>query len=147
MKYYEDFEVGSIITVGAHVVTKDEIVEFATKWDPQPFHVDEEAAAQSEFRALIACGCHIVSIAIRLLDSPETKAKVLAGMGWDEVRFANPVRPGDVLAVSVECLGKRDSKTRPSAGIVRTAVVLRNQREEPVLTFQDNLLVAKRTSE
>jgi acyl dehydratase len=147
MKYYEDFELGSIITVGTHVVKKDEIVEFATKWDPQPFHVDEEAAVYSEFRGLIACGCHIVSIAIRLLDSQETKAKVLAGMGWDEVRFSHPVRPGDELTVSVKCLGKRDSKTRPSAGIVRTAVVLKNQREEPVLTFQDNLLVAKRRLE
>lgn len=144
MKHFEDYVVGGTFTAGEYVVTKEEIIEFATKWDPQPFHVDEEAAGRSAFGGLVACGCHTVSIAIWLLNSETIRPKILAGLGWDELRFPSPVRPGDRLSVTVECLGKRESASKPDCGIVRTRCILSNQNREPVLQFTDAILVAKR---
>ncbi len=145
IKHFEDFQVGRKTTVGEYVITKQEIVEFAEKWDPQPFHVDEEAAKKSGFKGLITCGCHLVAIAIKMLDSKETKTNVLAGLGWDELRFPNPARPDDRLTLTVECLTKRESQSRPDRGVVRTLITVANQKGEPVLTFKDNILVAKRS--
>lgn len=145
IRHFEDFQAGEKTTVAEqYPVTKEEIIEFGKKWDPQPFHIDEEAAEASGFGGLIAPGCLIVSIAIRLLNQPETRADVLAGLGWDELRFPNPVRPGDRLSLTVECLETRDSDSKPDRGIVRTLITVGNQKGEPVLTFKDNILVAKR---
>jgi acyl dehydratase len=144
IKYFEDFRLGQEITVGNYLVTADEIVEFAKKWDPQPFHTDEEAAKQSMFGGLIACGCHLVSISILLENEAGTKPNIVAGLGWDHLRFPNPVRPGDKLSLTVVCLEKRGLKSRAEQGIVRNLVTLTNQKGEPVLTYQDTIIVAKR---
>jgi acyl dehydratase len=143
-KHFEDFHLGEDTTVGNYLVTTDEIIEFARKWDPQPFHVDEEAAKQSIFGGLIACGCHLVSISILLENESLTKPNIIAGLGWDHLRFPNPVRPGDKLSLTVVCLEKRELKSRAEQGIVRNLVTLTNQRGEPVLTYQDTIIVAKR---
>ena len=143
IKHFDDFEVSNKTTVGEYLVTKEEIVEFAKKWDPQPFHVDEDAARQSPFKGLIACSSHIMSIAIKLMDSKETKADIVAGLGWNEVKFPNPVRPGDRLSATVECLSKRESQSKPDRGIVKTQISLRNQRGEVVVTYQDTIMVGK----
>lgn len=144
LKHFEDFEIGQRITVGEHVVPKQELVAFAKKWDPQPFHVDEEAAQASGFGGLVACSSHIMAICIRLLNEKEVRAKVVAGLGWDEVRFPNPVRPGDSLTLTVECVDVRESRSKPDRGIVRNRVTLRNQKNESVATFEDTIIVAKR---
>jgi acyl dehydratase len=143
-KHFEDFHLGEETTVGNYLVTTDEIIEFARKWDPQPFHIDEEAAKQSIFGGLIACGCHLVSISILLENESLTKPHIIAGLGWDHLRFPNPVRPGDKLFLTVVCLEKRDLKSRAEQGIVRNLVTLTNQKGEPVLTYQDTIIVAKR---
>ena len=144
LTYFEDFEIGQRITVREHVVLKDEVVAFAAKWDPQPFHVDEEAARASGFGGLVACSSHIMAICIRLLNEEEVRANVLAGLGWDEVRFPNPVRPGDSLMLTVECVDTRESRSKPDRGIVRNRVTVRNQKDELVATFEDMIIVAKR---
>lgn len=147
IKHFDDFEVSKKTTVGEYLVTKEEIIEFASKWDPQPFHVDEDAALRSPFKGLIACSAHIISIAIKLMDSKEVKTNVVAGLGWNEVRFPNPVRPGDRLSATVECLTKRESQSKPDRGIVRTQISLYNQRGELVVTYEDTIMVAKRIEE
>jgi acyl dehydratase len=143
-KHFEDFHVGEETTVGDYHVTKEEIIEFAQKWDPQPFHVDEEAATESIFGGLIACGCHLVSISILLENGAGTKPNIMAGLGWDQLRFPRPVRPNDKLSLTVVCLEKRELRSRADQGIVRNLVTLTNQKGEPVLTYQDTIIVAKR---
>ena len=143
-KHFEDFHVGQTTTVGDYRVTKEEIIEFARKWDPQPFHVDEEAARESVFGGLIACGCHLVSISILLENETGTKPNLVAGLGWDKLRFLRPVMPGDRLSLTTECLETRESKSRTDQGIVRNLVTLTNQRGEPVLSYQDTIIVTKR---
>ena len=144
IKQFDDFEVSKSTTVGEYQVTKEEIVEFAKKWDPQPFHIDEDTALRSPFKGLIACSAHIMAIAIRLMDSKETKTDIIAGLGWNHVRFPNPVRAGDRLSATVECLTKRESRSKPDRGIVRTQISVHNQRGEVVVTYEDTIMVAKK---
>lgn len=143
-KYFEDFRVGDKFTFGAYRVTREEIVAFATKWDPQPFHLDDAAAAASGFGALTASGAHVVAITVSLIVAREVRVAVLAALGWDEVRFLAPVRPGDVLALSHECLETRESRSKPDRGIVKNRLVALNDRGEPVLSYVDTILVARR---
>lgn len=143
-KHFEDFHVGEETTVGDYRVTVDEIVEFAKKWDPQPFHTDEKDARRSIFGGLIACGCHVVSISILLQNGVGAKPNIIAGLGWDQLRFPSPVRPNDRLSLTVVCLEKRELRSRADQGIVRNLVTLINQKGEPVLTYQDTIIVAKR---
>ncbi len=144
MRHFEDFAVGDVHTVGEYLVTREEIVAFAEKWDPQPFHTDPEAALSSVFKGLIAAGCHVFSISILLQNDPKIRSQVLAGFGWDQVRFGHPVRPGDRLSLTVECLEKRVSRSRPDAGIVRNLIIVRNQDGKSVLTYYDTILVGRR---
>ena len=143
--YFEDFQVGERRTATAkYVVTAEEIVEFASKWDPEPFHVDLEAAEASVFRGLTACGTHIFAIRNWLIHRLPNKAHVLAGLGIEELRFVNPVRPGDQLSLTVECLEARPSSSKPDRGIVRTLVTVANQNGEAVLTATESVMVARK---
>lgn len=144
MRHFEDFRPGEETTVGDYLVTEDELIDFAKKWDPQPFHVDKEAAGESVFGGLIACGCHVVSISILLQNEVGTRPNIIAGLGWDQLRFPKPVRPGDRLSLTVVCLEKRELRSRSEQGIVRNLVTVTNQQGEPVLTYQDTIIVAKR---
>jgi acyl dehydratase len=141
LRNFEDFEIGCRVPSDEYTVTADEIVEFARKWDPQPFHVDEKAAEESVFGGLIACSCHVMSISIRLMQSKQLKTNIVAGLGWDEVRLRSPVRPGDKLVQTVECLSKRPSNSKPNTGIIRNSIELVNQNGETVLSYKDNILV------
>ncbi len=143
-KYFEDFQVGERATFGAHLVTREEIVEFAAKWDPQPFHLDEEAAAASSFGGLAASGAHVVAITVSLIVARDVQVATIAALGWDEVRFLAPVRPGDVLSLVHECLETRASRSKPDRGIVKNRIVALNDRGEPVLSYTDTILVARR---
>ncbi len=144
MKYFEDFRVGDRSAFGAHPVSRDEIVELAARWDPQPFHVDEKAAAASTFGGLTASGAHLVAITVSLIVTRDEKVAVIAALGWDEVRFLAPVRPGDVLSLAHECLEARASRSKPDRGVVRNRVTAVNDRGEPVLSYVDTILVARR---
>ncbi len=142
--YYEEIEVGTTVNVGEYEITKDEVVEFASKWDPQPFHVDEKAAEASIYGGLIASGSHVMAIRTWLLHRLPDFPAILAGLGWDEVRFLNPARVGDQLSLTIEFLDKRESQTRPDRGIVHSRITVINQEGTPVLVHKDAILVAKR---
>jgi acyl dehydratase len=142
--FFEEAEVGASRAAGPYVVSKDEIIEFARKFDPQPFHVDEEAAARSMFAGLTASGAHTFAIVISLLSKTEPSLRVLAGLGWDELRLPIPVRPGDELDLEVVVLERRESKSSPDRGIVRNQMRLRNQKRETVLQCVNTVLVARR---
>lgn len=142
--YYEDIEVGKAVSVGEYEITKGEVVKFASKWDPQPFHIDEEAAEGSIHGGFIASGSHVMAIRTWLLHRQPDHPAVLAGLGWDEVRFPNPARVGDRLSLTIEYLEKRVSQTRPDSGIVHSRITITNQEGNPVLIHKDAILVAKR---
>ena len=144
LRYFEDFEIGDERTSGEHLVTSEEIVDFARRWDPQPFHTDEAKAEQSVFRGLTASGAHTFAISVLLRHQFETKSAVLAGLGYDELRFPNPVRPGDRLSFRSECLEKRESRSMPDRGVIVFRARVVNQDGHPVLTMKSTVMVAKR---
>jgi len=146
MKYLEDFVLGEVEKVGEYLLTQEEIIEFGKKWDPQFFHIDPEAADKSVFSGLIAAGAHLVAITVLQLVTHQPRVSVLAGLGWDEVRFLGPARPGDTLTLFRECLEIRPSTSKLDRGIVRNRLTLGNQNGQPVLSYVDTILVAKRPS-
>src|SRR5215471_9552636 len=142
--YFEDAEVDTTCKAGPYLVPKEEIIQFAKQYDPVPRHIDEEAAARSIFGGLTACSAHTFSIFILLTTRLQPRLHVLAGMGWDELRLPNPVRPGDELHLETTLLEMRESKSNSDRGIVRSRALLRNQRRETVLESIGNILVARR---
>ena len=143
--YFDEAEVGRLRTAGPYQVSKDEIIEFARKFDPQPFHVDEEAAARSVFAGLTASSAHTFAILISLLSKTQPfSLRVMAGLGFDELRLPAPVRPGDELGLEVAILEKRETKSHSDRGIVRNQIHLRNQKREIVLQCIGTVLVACR---
>ncbi len=121
-RYYEDLTVGDVFETGGYTVTKEEIVEFAEQFDPQPFHVDEEAAAESMFGELVASGLHTLCLSVRLFVTDvvqgENGVANMGGLGMDDLRWHEPVRPGETLRVRVEVLEKNPSESRSDRGYV-----------------------------
>jgi len=142
--YFDDTEVGECRKAGPYLVSKDEIIQFAKQFDARPFHTDEEAAARSVFAGLSASGAHTFAIFISLTSKLQPRLRVLAGLGWDELRLPNAVRPGDELDLESTVLEKRMSRSSPDRGILRDQIHLRNQRGETVLQCFSNILVARR---
>ena len=134
--YYEDIEVGDVREFGEHTVTKAEIIEFAEKYDPQPFHVDEDAAEESAFGELIASGWHTAAICMRMLvDGPLGEQASMGARGVDELRWHRPVRPGDTLSVRTEVVDKRPSESAPDRGYVDSRLTGLNDDDEPVISW------------
>ena len=147
-RYLEDIEVGQRFRSGRIRVEADHIKGFAAEFDPQPFHLDEGAAAGTRFGGLIASGWHTAAITMRLLvDGELNLAGGLVGAGFDELRWPRPVRPGDELRVESEVLEVRASKSRPDQGLVRVRITTLNQDSEPVQVFVANLVVPRRPSQ
>jgi len=144
--YFEDREIGDASTAGPYLVTKGEIIQFAKQYDPQPRHIDEEAAAHSIFGGLAASSAHTFSIFILLTTKLQPRLRVLAGLGWDELKLPNAVRPGDELDLETITLEKRESKSKPDRGIVRNRVLLRNQKRDTVLECISTIFVARRSN-
>lgn len=137
-RYFEDIDVGDVYELDARYdVTEDEIKEFAEKYDPQPFHLDEEAAKESIFGSLAASGWHTASMCMRLLVDdflePETS---MGARGVDELRWKHPVYPGDTLRIEVEILEKRVSESRPEMGHVRMGLTGYNQNDVAVIEWK-----------
>jgi acyl dehydratase len=118
MKFFEDITVGDQRAFGEFQITKDEITEFARKYDPQPFHLDEEAAKESMFGGLVASGWQTAAICMRLTVENITDVATLGGLGVDNLRWHTPLRPGDTLRVRTEVLEKRVSGSRDDRGYV-----------------------------
>jgi acyl dehydratase len=142
--YFEDVEVGDSHTAGPYLVTKSEIIQFAKQYDPVPENIDEETAARSVFQGLTACSPHIFSIYIFLTTQLRPRPHFLAGLGWDELRMPNAVRPDDELNLDLTVLGKRESKSKSDRGVLGLRIILRNQRRETVLECIVTVLIARR---
>jgi len=135
--YFEDFEVGQPIEVGSFTLSEEEIVEFATRFDPQPFHVDPGAAAHSIYGGIIASGWHTCSMMMRVMvDGFLKEAASLGSPGVDEIRWLKPVRGGDTISVTTTALEKRPSGSKPDRGVVVTQWQATNQHGEPVATVK-----------
>ncbi len=136
--WLEDFRPGEVRETGTRTVTREEIVAFGRAFDPQPFHVDEAAAAGSPYGGLIASGWHTAALCMRLvvddLIGPGPSAS-LGSPGVDELRWTKPVRPGDTLQVRVEVLAATPSRSKPDRGVVQLRYAVRNQHGEEVLTM------------
>jgi acyl dehydratase len=143
--YLEDFAAGQIFNTGRSRVDKEQIFAFAKQYDPQPYHVDEEAARNSPFRGLAASGWHTAAMTMRLMVDGEFKpAGGILGVGFDNLSWPRPVRPGDELRAKSEVLEVRPSKSNPDRGTIRVRTTTYNQDDEPVMIFTGNLLVPRR---
>ena len=112
------------LAFGEYLLTQEEIIEFGKKWDPQFFHIDPEAADKSVFSGLIAAETHLLAITVLQLITHQPRVSVLAGLGWDEVRFLGPARPGDALTLFRECLEIRPSASKLDRGVVKNRLTL-----------------------
>ena len=143
--YFEDVEVGQKwVKSITYQVNKKEIIEFARRWDPRYFHVDPKAAVSSVFGGLVACSAHIFSILSWFGTHGERRTASMAALGFDELHMRRPVRPDDTLFCSFTYLEKRESKSKPDRGIVRTAASLSNQKDIEVFSAVITAMVAKR---
>src|SRR5438477_1634034 len=144
-RYFEDLKAGDRFKSGTYKVTEEQIVSFAREFDPQPFHLDPAVARQTMFKGLIASGWHTAAITMRLFVQTSNFAEGAIGLGVDELRWPNAVRPGDVLQVETEIVDLRESRSKPSHGIVRIRNVTTNQRGEVVQTMFASALVLRRS--
>ena len=141
MLYFEDFDVGQSRSAGIHELTESDIVAFARQWDPQPWHVDPEAAAITH-GGLSASSCHTYSIAALLLNRMEPVAGI--GSLRHEIEMPNAARPGDRLTLTMTCVETRESATRPDRGLLTFDGVLANQHGLPVLKLRSLMMVRRR---
>jgi len=140
----EDVAVGDIMRFGRYEVTKEEIVEYARQFDPQPFHLDDEAGRQSMFGGLIASGWHTGAMFIRMVVEHMTPVHATAGaMGFDDLKWVKPVRPGDVLTVESEVKEKVEGR-RPDRGTVKIESRIQNQRGEVVMSLVSLVIYLRR---
>ncbi|HVF70957.1 MAG TPA: MaoC family dehydratase [Chthoniobacterales bacterium] len=144
-KYLEDLQVGDRFGSDTIEVTEESIYDFARQFDPQPFHLDREAATNSIFKELTASGWHTAAMTMRLYVTGKFQpAGGSIGLAVDELRWPQPVRPGDVLKLETEILDVRSSKSKPDRGIIRIRNVTTNQRGEVVQTFMAFVMVRRR---
>ncbi len=146
MLYFEDLEVGSTQSYGHYEVTREEVIEFASKYDPQPFHLDDEAAAQTHFGKLAASGWHTCAMMMSMMvENMKNNAQAgLGSPGLDNLRWKKPVFPGDTLRIESELAEKRRSKSRPEMGIIKGRIQVFNQNDEVVVELENIGLVAVR---
>jgi acyl dehydratase len=148
MNYFEEFEVGDSHELGSHTIMKDEIIEFAEQYDPQPFHIDEEAAKESMYEGLIASGWHTGSLCMRqvakgLLNDTAS----MGGRGVDDFRWYKPVRPNDTLIVRGEVIETAVSEGNPERGYVDYKCTMTNQDDEKVMSMVGLLMIERRNIE
>jgi len=144
---FEDFVPGEITTFGAYEVTREDVLAFAAEFDPQPFHLDDEAGRASLLGGLAASGWHSCSILMRMIfDAFMGGSTSLGSPGIDEVKWLKPVFPGDVLSVRREILEARASASKPDRGIVRFRFELLNQKGEVVMVQTNPILFGRRAA-
>lgn len=146
MMFYEDLVVGTVEHFGAYQVTREEVVDFASKYDPQPFHLSDEAAAQTHFGRLSASGWHTCAMVMAMMVA-HWRGREMASLGSpgiDELRWKKPVYPGDTLSCESELLEKRRSASRPEMGLTRTRTTVYNQHGDVVMTHIANGMIRTR---
>lgn len=146
MIYFEDLEVGSETEFGSYEVTREEVLEFARKYDPQPFHLSDEEAAKTHFGRLAASGWHTAAMVMSVIARHvvEHEQAGLGSPGIDELRWKKPVHPGDTLHVRGRILEKRPSRSRPEMGSFRTETTVTNQNGDVAMTFTSIVLIRRR---
>jgi acyl dehydratase len=142
--YFDDLEVGDRFKSEHLKVTEKEVVEFAHKFDPQMFHLNRKIAERTLFKGLVASGWHTAAVTMRLFVQTLNFAEGAIGLGVNELRWPNAVRPGDVLTVETEILHRRPSRSKPGFGIIRLRNVTTNQLGEVVQTMVANAMVPRR---
>ena len=146
LTYFEDLKVGATAAFGRYEVTRDEVIDFAGKYDPQPFHLDDAAAAATHFGRLSASGWHTCAMVMRMLvdNLKHHKQAGLGSPGLDELRWHRPVFPGDVLRVETELLSKKQSQSRPEMGSFQSVVRVYNQDDVLVMSMKSIGLIRVR---
>lgn len=145
MKYLEDFAVGQVTHYQPRTVSEDEIIAFARAYDPQPFHLDKEAAKQSLFGGLCASGWHTAGMMMRMLvDHMNGQYASMGSPGIDQLRWVKPVFPGDTLSLTGEVIDVKPSQSKPDRGVITSRYEMRNQKNEIVLTVQAKGMYARR---
>lgn len=146
MIYFEDMEVGAERVFGHYDVTREEVLEFARKYDPQPFHLSDEAAAETHFGRLAASGWHTCAMTMRVIVDAISKERQagLGSPGVDELRWLKPVYPGDRITVTGKIIDKTPSRSKPEIGSVRTQTTVTNQDGVPVMRYTSIVLMRRR---
>jgi acyl dehydratase len=146
MQYLEDIKVGDKSSYGNYKVTREEVLDFASKYDPQPFHLDDEAAAKTHFGRISASGWHTAAMTMAMLVENLKKHRQagLGSPGLDELRWLKPVYPGDTLRVESEITEVRPSRSRPEMGSIHSTITVFNQDDVPVMRMKSIGLVATR---
>ncbi len=149
MIYLDDLEIGSETYFGSCQVSREEVIAFAERYDPQPFHLSDEAAAKTHFGRIAASGWHSCAMTMAMIAKHvvETGQAGLGSPGIDELRWRKPVYPGDTLHVRSKIVDVRPSRSKPDIGSFRSATVVTNQDEVPVLTFTSIVLMRRRPPE
>ena len=143
MIHWEDIEIGASQSFGHYEVTREEVIAFASSYDPQPFHLDDDAAAQTYFGRLSASGWHTCAMTMRMMvdNMANHKQAGLGSPGIDSLRWIKPVYPGDTLRCETEVIEIRRSKSRPEMGLFKSRCQVFNQNDEPVLEMVSNGLI------
>ena len=149
MIYFEDLELGKERYFGSYEVTREEVLDFARKYDPQPFHLSDEAAAKTHFGRIAASGWHSAAMVMGVIARHvvDQRQAGLGSPGIDELRWKKPVYPGDTLHVTGEILEKTPSRSRPEIGSFRTKTTVTNQHGDVVMTFISIVLIRRRPAE
>ena len=142
-RYFDDLKPGERFQSGKYVVAEVEIINFAREFDPQPFHLDRSVAQKTMFGELIASGWHTAAITMRLFVQTLNFGEGAIGLGVDELRWPNAVKPGDELQVEVEIIDLRESRSKATHGVARLRYVTTNQRGEIVQTMFASALVPR----
>jgi len=149
MIYFDDLEVGQETLFGHYDVTREEVLEFAQKYDPQPFHLSDEAAAETHFGRLAASGWHTCAMTMAVIARHvvATDQAGLGSPGVDELRWLKPVYPDDRLTVTGRIVEKTPSRSKPQIGVIRTETTVRNQDDAPVMRFTSIVMMLRRPAE
>ncbi len=145
IQYFEDWQVDQEQKFeGEYELTRDEVIEIGRRWDPQPWHTDEQAAKETLFGGLVAASAHLFAITSWFGTRMPTEPAVLAALGFDELRLYLPARVGDRLRATARCVSKRASRSKPDRGIIVSRMELINQDDEIVLSMNTTFLVLRR---
>ena len=145
--YFEDLAVGRVLDFGSYHVEAEDMVAFARKWDALPIHLEADGGTAAPYGGLIASGEYTMAVKQYLLSRHPIGKGVIGTLGYDEVRFPKPVRAGDTLHLAGECVEARASRSKPDRGVVKLRIRIANQMDEPVLTYTDIVLMARRPAQ
>ena len=142
--YFDDLNIGDLFHFGPYHVTREELIEFNTRWDPLPIHLDDAAAQARGLKGMTASGQYTLCVKQKMLNGAPWTAAVIGALGFDELRFPHPVYPGDDLSLTIECLELRASNSKPDRGIVKFVFRVTNQDGVAVLNYLDTVMFGRR---